>query len=290
MRLWVLGSGSSGNAAVIEHADRYLMIDAGFELPELVVRLRAADIPPALVDDVVLTHGHRDHVIGAADGARIYGWRVWGTLGTVWQWRALRDVDVRPFEPGDSFEVGPFTVRTVPTQHNIADSAAIVVDAPDTGARVAYCTDLGRITPALRRAFAGVDVLVIEANYDVHMLRNGPYPPDLQARVAGPFGHLNNQQTARLVRAVAHPGLTHVILAHISTTNNTPELAVRAVRAALRDTPFRGEALAAPRHQVLGPIEVRPVAGGDGRPGADATSPASRPEPPRPLAPSRPSA
>lgn len=256
MKLWLLGSGSSGNAAVVEHGGRYLMIDAGFALPELVARLRSAEIAPALVDDVVLTHGHRDHVLGAADGARVYGWRVWGTLGTVWQWRALRHADVRPFEPGDAIDLAPFTVRTAPTQHNIADSSAVVVEAADTGARIAYCTDLGRVTPALRRALAGVNVLVIEANYDPAMLRNGPYSPDLQARVAGPVGHLNNEQTARLVRAVAHPGLTHVVLAHISAHNNTPELAVRTVRAALRGTPFRGEVLAAPRHRVLGPIEV----------------------------------
>jgi hypothetical protein len=136
-----------------------------------------------------------------------------------------------------------------------------------------------------------VTVLVIEANYDARMLRDGPYPPDLQARVAGPYGHLNNAQTARLARTVAHPGLTHVVLAHISASNNTPELAVRTVRAALRDTPFRGEVLAAPRHQVLGPIDVGPAAVGDGCPTPPAaTSPASPPESRRPPAPARSSA
>jgi len=131
-----------------------------------------------------------------------------------------------------------------------------VVEAEGTGARVAYCTDLGRVTPAVRRAFAGATALVVEANHDLGLLRRGPYPPELQARVAGRFGHLNNRQAARLARAVAHPGLSHVVLAHVSRSNNTPELAVRAVRAALRGTAFRGEVIAAPPHRVLGPVEV----------------------------------
>jgi len=254
--LWLLGSGSSGNALVVEHGGKYLMVDAGFKLPVLVDRLRAADVAPWFVDDVVLTHGHRDHVVGATDGARIYGWRVWGTLGTVWQWRALRHVDVRPFEPGDTIEAPPFRVRTAPTLHDVADSAAVVVEAAGDGGRVGVATDLGRVTPNVRRLLAGVDVLVIEANYDPELLRAGPYPPELQARVASDTGHLNNDQAGRLARAVAHPGLTHVVLAHISQHNNTPELAVRTVRAALAGTPFSGDVIAAPRDRVLGPITV----------------------------------
>jgi len=266
MHLWVLGSGSGGNAAVVEHAGKYLLVDAGFKLPLLVDRLRAADIAPWFVDEVVLTHGHRDHVVGATDGARIYGWRVWGTLGTVWQWRALRHVNVHPFEPGATIDAPPFRVRTAPTLHDVADSAAVVVEgqgAEADGGRVGVATDLGRVTPAVRRLLEGVNVLVVEANHDRELLRAGPYPPELQARVASDTGHLNNEQAARLARAVVHPGLTHVVLAHISRHNNTPELALRTVRAALAGTPFHGEVLAAPPDAVLGPIAVgSPTSGG----------------------------
>src|SRR5215210_9534371 len=100
-RLWILGSGSAGNAALVERGEQRVLVDAGFEPVELVARLRDAGVAPATVDDVVLTHGHRDHVLGAAHGARVYGWRLWGTLGTVWRWRDLRDVPLAPFEPGD---------------------------------------------------------------------------------------------------------------------------------------------------------------------------------------------
>jgi phosphoribosyl 1,2-cyclic phosphodiesterase len=119
------------------------------------------------------------------------------------------------------------------------------------------------VTPAVRRLLAGVNVLVVEANYDPRLLRAGPYPPALQARVRGVTGHLSNEQAGRLARAVAHPALTHVVLAHISQHNNAPELAVRAVRAALAGTSFRGEVVAAPRAAVLGPIEAADLTGAD---------------------------
>lgn len=255
MQLWLLGSGSSGNALAVAHGEHILMVDAGFPLPVLTDRLRDAGLHSWLVSDVVLTHGHRDHVLGAADGARVYGWRVWGTLGTVWRWRALRDAGVRPFEPGVHFDAGPFRVHTAPTLHDVDDSAAVVVEGPD-GGRVGVATDLGRATPAVRRLLAGVDVLVVEANYEPKLLREGRYPPELQERVASSTGHLSNDQAARLARAVAHAGLTHVVLAHISAHNNTPELAVRRVTAALAGTAFRGRVVAAPRRDVLGPIAV----------------------------------
>lgn len=254
-RLWVLGSGSKGNAAVVGHGDAHVMIDAGFELPELVARLRAAGLHPWLVDDVVLTHGHKDHVLGAADGARVYGWRTWGTLGTVWRWRALREIPLRPFDAGDAFAAGAFTVRTAGTPHDVDDSAAVVVEAPD-GARVGYCTDLGEVPDAVAELLHGVDALVLEANHDDAMLRAGPYPPELQARVAGPTGHLANAQAAALARAVAHAGLRHLVLAHVSRHNNTPALAREAVRAALVGTPFRGTLHVAPQDAVLGPLTV----------------------------------
>lgn len=260
-RLWTLGSGSAGNAALVEQGEQRVLIDAGFEPVELVARIRAAGVAPATVDDVILTHGHRDHVLGAPHGARVYGWRLWGTLGTVWRWRALRDVDVHPFAPGDTLDLGAFRVFTAATPHDVDDSSAVVVESTDGGARVGYCTDLGHVTPEIERLLGGVDALVVEANHDPVLLRAGPYPPDVQARVAGDEGHLSNAQAARLVRAVAHPGLAHVVLAHVSRHNNTPELAVETVRAALADAPFfTGAVVAAPQDGVLGPFVLRGAA------------------------------
>src|SRR4051794_24474247 len=122
VRLWTLGSGSKGNAALVVYRGRGLLVDAGFELPDLVSRIRAAGVAPAQIEEVLLTHGHRDHVIGAAAGASVYGWRLWGTLGTVWQWRALRYVPLAPFAPGDAIDAPPYRILTAATLHDIDES------------------------------------------------------------------------------------------------------------------------------------------------------------------------
>jgi phosphoribosyl 1,2-cyclic phosphodiesterase len=264
-RLWTLGSGSKGNAVLVEWNDRRILLDAGFDLVELVARLRAVDVAPATIDDVFLTHGHKDHVLGAADGARVYGWRLWGTLGTVWRWRDLRDVPLSPFEPGDSIDAAPFVLDTAPTTHDVDDSSAVVVRIPAVDVRIAYCTDLGEVTPAVAALVAGVDALVVEANHDPQMLANGPYPPPIRDRVAGPTGHLSNEQAAALVRHAFTPRLRHVLLAHVSRHNNTPDLALHAVRPVLDELGFSGTLVVAPQDAPLGPLVVPPLASVSGR-------------------------
>ena len=260
--LWSLGSGSRGNALVLGHLTgetrRLVLLDCGFELPELVDRLQAAGLHPWDVEGVVLTHGHRDHVRGAADGARAYGWRPWVALGTVWRWRDLREVPHHGFTPGETFTVGPFRVRSVEVPHDVADAAAFVVDDPATGARAAYATDLGAAPEALVTALQGTHVLVLESNHDPALLAAGPYPPEVKVRVAGPIGHLSNAQAAAVLRAVAHPALTDVVLAHVSRHNNTAALARASAEAALADTAFRGAIHVAPQDAALGPLPLQP--------------------------------
>jgi phosphoribosyl 1,2-cyclic phosphodiesterase len=248
------------------------MFDCGYELPVLVDRLHAAGLHPWDIDDVVLSHGHRDHVVGAAAGAKVYGWRVWGALGTVWRWRALREIDLRPFEPGASFDAGPWRVHTTPVPHDVDDAAAFVAEWAGGGPplRVGYATDLGRAPDALVELLRGADAFVLESNHDEHMLRTGPYPPDRQARVGGEHGHLSNRRAAAVLREVAHPGLRHVVLGHVSQHNNTPELARASAGAALADTPFRGALHVAPQHAVLGPLVVGEPRGTAGMAVADA--------------------
>ena len=253
--LWMLGSGSQGNAAAVALGERLLLLDAGVDLPVLLARMREADLHPWLVDEVLLSHGHRDHVLAAAAGMKVYGWRVWATLGTVWRWRPLREVDVAPFDTGASFDAGPFHVRTAATPHDVDDSAAFVVAVG--GLRIGYCTDLGHVPDAVLALLQGVDALVLESNYDEEMLRRGPYPPDLQARVGGPTGHLGNAQAGEVARALAHPGLQHLVLGHLSRHNNTPELARAAMARALEGTAFRGQLHVAPPDGVLGPLLVQ---------------------------------
>jgi phosphoribosyl 1,2-cyclic phosphodiesterase len=264
VRVWTLGSGSQGNAALIEWDDHRFLIDAGFDLPELVHRLRSAGVAPATVDEVFLTHGHRDHVLGAADGARTYGWRLWCTLGTVWRWRALREVPLAPFAPGDSLDAAPFLIHTAPTPHDVDDSSAVVVEVPAAGVRVGYCTDLGEVTPPVRALLRDLDALIIEANHDPGMLAAGPYPPEVRDRVAGPIGHLSNEQAAALVRDVATDRLRHVVLAHVSRHNNDPVVAHARVAAALDAAGVAAELVVAPQDAVLGPLVLPSRVGAPG--------------------------
>src|SRR5829696_4142160 len=265
--LTILGSGSKGNAVVVAYGGRLLMLDAGFELPVLVARLEAAGLHPWYVEDVVLSHGHRDHVLGAAHGARVYGWRLWGSLGTVWRWRDLRDVPLQPLEPGRSFDAGAFVVHTAPTPHDVDDSAALVVETRATGARVGYATDLGHAPDAVIASLRGVHALVLESNYDEAMLRAGPYPPEVQDRVAGPTGHLSNAQAVAVARAVGRPDLHLLVLAHVSRHNNTPELARRTMEEGLHGTAFRGRIVVAAQDVVSGPWEVGETGVGSGEKG-----------------------
>jgi phosphoribosyl 1,2-cyclic phosphodiesterase len=256
VRLWSLGSGSRGNAALIEWDSHRALVDAGFELPELVARIRAADVAPAEIDEVFLTHGHRDHVRGAADGARIYAWRLWGTLGTVWRWRDLRDVPLAPFAPGDVIEAPPFRFHTAGTPHDIDDSSAVVVEVPGAGVRIGYCTDLGHVPSAVASLLVDLDALILESNHDPDLLAAGPYRPDVKERVAGDVGHLSNAQAAALARRVVGPRLRLLALAHISRHNNTPELALRTMRDALGDALAHVELIAAPQDDVAGPWTI----------------------------------
>jgi phosphoribosyl 1,2-cyclic phosphodiesterase len=254
LALWLLGSGSQGNAAALQCGERLLLLDAGLELRALLPRMQAAGLHPWYVEEVLLSHGHRDHVLGAAAGARAYGWRVWAALGTVWRWRALREIGVAPFVPGGAFDAGPFHVRSAATPHDVDDSAAFVVEA--NGGRVGYCTDLGHVPDAVVEMLRDVDALILESNYDETLLRDGPYPPDLQARVGGPSGHLGNAQAAELARAIAHPGLQHLVLWHLSRHNNTPLVARESMERALAGTSFRGTLHVAEPDTVAGPIEI----------------------------------
>jgi phosphoribosyl 1,2-cyclic phosphodiesterase len=161
---------------------------------------------------------------------------------------------VRTFEPGATVSVGSFEMLTVPTPHDAAQPVAVVATSRVTGARVGVVTDLGYVTKAVRRAFADLDVLVLEANHDEGMLRTGPYPPSVRDRIAGTYGHLSNRAAAMMAKECAGPGLSHLVLAHLSEKCNDAQVAMGAVVAEIRTTRFHGEVSAAKQDSVAGPF------------------------------------
>jgi phosphoribosyl 1,2-cyclic phosphodiesterase len=257
VRVWVLGSGSRGNAVLLDCGESRVLVDAGFPIGTLAHRLKAIGVACESIEAAVITHEHTDHVQGACAAARRWGWALYASAGTAAAYPALRDADVRTFEAGGTLALGSLRIETVRTPHDAAEPVALVATAECTGVRAGVAYDLGRASPALRKALARLDLLVLEANHDEEMLRTGPYPRSVQARIAGTHGHLSNRAAADLARECAHGGLAHVVLAHLSDRCNEPARARDTVGGALAGTRFRGGLHAAEQDAVAGPFAPR---------------------------------
>ncbi len=255
MRLTVLGSGSRGNAVLVESAGDSLLVDAGFSLRELGERCARSGADPAQVRAIALTHEHGDHSRGAARAAQAWGVPVAASPGTLSRLRLRDGAAVVPLSPGRAADLGPFRVTACPTAHDAHDPVMLVVEDGE-GRRVGIAYDVGSPTAALQHALRGLDALVIETNHDEHMLRASAYPPSVRARIAGRGGHLSNRQAAAMVAQAAHAALALVVCAHLSDRCNQPDLALAAMREALRGTAFTGRIVVAEQDRPTPPLPV----------------------------------
>ncbi len=254
MKLWVLGSGSGGNAVLIECDETRVLIDAGFSARRLAERMRHCGVDPASIDALLLTHEHSDHISGVTNSVKRWGWPVFGTAGTLAAVSGVPPARRTTIAAGAQLTIGSLTLETTATSHDAAEPVAYVATAARTGMRAAVVTDLGAVTDGVRSVVREVDVLVLESNHDVEMLHGGPYPYHLKRRIASQHGHLSNVDAGKLMTEVAHRGLQQLVLAHLSETNNTPRVAVESMQAAVRRTRWRGKLTAAPQHGVVGPF------------------------------------
>jgi phosphoribosyl 1,2-cyclic phosphodiesterase len=250
MKVHVLGSGSGGNAVVLETGRETVLVDAGFSPRRLKERMQRVGVSPEQVTALLLTHEHGDHISGARFAAARWNWLVYGTPGTLrgGRWRKTK---VLPVEPRRELALEDLTFRFVRTPHDAREPVALVATSRSSGVRVGIAYDLGHVTQRFADHFADVDVLLLEANHDEEMLRTGPYPWPVKQRVAGPRGHLNNGDAGAMARSCAHHGLRHLVLCHLSRTNNVPEVAIHTVRRALRGSGFRGTVQAADQDEPL---------------------------------------
>ena len=234
MRFAVLGSGSRGNATLIECGGTRILLDCGFPLREIERRLAPLDAGPAEIAAIVVTHEHGDHIAGVERLAARYDIEVWTSPGT---WKGAGCPDIRRLRlfsgHGRGFRIGDLSLRPIPVPHDAREPCQFVIDGG--ACRLGVLTDAGTVTPRVRDALQDCNALMLEANHDPQMLQTGPYPPSLRQRVGGPFGHLSNRQAAELLDAVHHSGLQHVLLSHISAQNTRPYLALTAVQAVDRD-------------------------------------------------------
>jgi phosphoribosyl 1,2-cyclic phosphodiesterase len=235
LRFASLGSGSQGNCLVAQVGDTTVMIDCGLTLREAERRLARLGLQPCDIHGILVTHEHGDHACGVFDFAAAHCTRVYLTHGThaalksegkVIEGVRVVFVNGRETLAIQSMEVRPFTVP-----HDAREPVQYVVS--DGAARLGVLTDIGASTAHVQQVLSGLDALVLECNYDRDMLWNGAYPQWLKARIAGPFGHLDNVDSARLLAALDRSRLKHVIGAHLSQQNNRPQLARTALAQAM---------------------------------------------------------
>lgn len=228
MQFCALGSGSRGNATVIDSGKTRLLLDCGFPAKELESRAAQAGFDLDSLDAIIVTHEHGDHIRGVGAVARRYKLPVFATHGTLRKGKCGNLPRENRFSPHcDAFQVGDITVKPVPVPHDATEPCQFVFTAKHK--TLGILTDLGCITPLITESFKRLDMLLLECNHDSQMLANGPYPPRLQARVGGNLGHLNNFQAMSLLESIESDQLEYLVFGHLSEKNNHPDKVRQAV-------------------------------------------------------------
>lgn len=260
LRFRVLGSGSSGNATLVEFGGTRLLIDAGLGPRTLAERLQSAGVDPTALAAVLLTHEHGDHARGAAAFSAKWGVPLYGTRGT-YAAAGLGAQEVAGYqvlEAGATRRFGALAVSAIRVPHDAAEPIAFVV-AADGGAVLGHATDLGVLSRGLVQSFAACDAVLVESNYDPEMLRNGSYPWSLKERILGPHGHLSNGDVGRFLSAGLGSACRTVVLAHLSENSNHPEVARMCAEQSLLKGGRRDVRLELTTREGTGWIDVVPA-------------------------------
>ena len=239
MRFASLGSGSAGNCLVIEKASTRLLLDCGFGVSELVKRLQRLDLVPEQISGVLVTHEHDDHAKGAFKFAAKYNVPVWLTHGTMkMSERYLPEnvkVTLNIIDSHIKFQIEQIEISPYPVPHDAREPTQFTFSDGQT--KLGVLTDAGTSTQHIEQVLSGCDALVLECNHDLNMLEMGAYPYSLKKRVGSRLGHLDNVSAALLLSKLNNSKLKHIIAAHLSAKNNTPELARASLSTALNCAP-----------------------------------------------------
>ncbi|MEK9825653.1 MAG: MBL fold metallo-hydrolase [Methylotenera sp.] len=235
MRFASLGSGSAGNALVVEVEQTRVMLDCGFGLKETQSRLARLQLQPSDIHGIVITHEHDDHASGAFKFAAKFNIPLWLTYGTLKMadryLPSQHQLQLNIIDGHTAFNIQALEVQPFPVPHDAREPIQCVFS--DGKRALGVLTDVGRITPHIEHKLNGCQALMLECNHDANMLKNGPYAWSLKQRVGGELGHLDNLDTAQLLAKLDHAPLQHVVAAHLSAKNNTPALARRALAEVL---------------------------------------------------------
>lgn len=234
-RFTTLYSGSSGNAAVVEQDNRFIMVDMGACCKTTVNAMGEAGLQPQNLEGIFITHEHSDHIKGLMVFLKRYPVPVHGSAATLDELVRLNavppgtelvDVD------GGPVDIAGFTVQSFATSHDAAGCCGYRI-ATQQGSAMAIATDLGVITEQVMQNLRNTSLVALEANYDVEQLRHSPYPYYLKKRIASSRGHLSNTDSAMTVAKLVAEGCRQVALCHLSTENNHPNLVLDAINSAL---------------------------------------------------------
>ena len=230
MKICLLGSGSRGNSIYFEHRRDALLIDQGFSHKQAVERLASRGLDTSKIRAIFVSHEHNDHMRGVGISARKLGVPVYGTPGTFTSCRKLFNGEEKqvPIESGEAVRIGEMEVLPFSVSHDALDPVQFSISAGKK--KVAIATDLGFVSTLVEERLRNADLVIVEANHDVEMLKKGSYPWELKQRIMSRKGHLSNRNAAELIFNLSQAGTRNAVLAHVSQENNDPELAERAVR------------------------------------------------------------
>ena len=239
LRFASIGSGSKGNCLVAEVGRTRVLLDCGLSPRETERRLAGIGLRPADISGILVTHEHDDHAGQAYPFAAQHRLPVWLTHGTqvamAESGKLPGEVDTRTIQGRDAFAIGDLEVRPYTVPHDAREPVQFVLS--DGAFRLGVLTDIGASTAHVEATLSGCNALVLECNHDYDMLWAGEYPKWLKERISGPFGHLSNAASEKLLSALDRSRLKHVLAAHLSHQNNRPELALEALARAMGCTP-----------------------------------------------------
>jgi phosphoribosyl 1,2-cyclic phosphodiesterase len=239
MRFASIGSGSDGNGLVVEKNSTRLLLDCGFGLRDAITRLEKLNIQPDELSGIIITHEHEDHASGAYKLANKYNIPVWLTHGTHKMIERLlpKHHQLNPkfqaniIDSHDRFSIGDLEITPFPVPHDAREPVQYIFS--DGAKKLGVLTDTGCSTPHIENMLSGAHALVLECNHDLDLLMQGPYPWSLKQRVSGRLGHLDNNTAANILKKLDNAHLQHLIAAHLSERNNSPELAKMALSSVL---------------------------------------------------------
>jgi len=228
----VLASGSRGNAVYVSDGQTAFLIDAGLSGIEIERRLGSRGLAPERLRAIIVSHEHADHINGVGVLSRRYRLPVYLNRKTAGAAKRIgRLYRENSFDCGTGFQIGNLHIHPFSLSHDAEDPAGFTVQT--NGIKIGLATDLGVVTTMVTEHLKGCRALILEANHDARMLIDGPYPWPLKQRIQSRLGHLSNTDSMNLLCEIAHAGLEHVILAHLSEINNTPATALNAIAPAL---------------------------------------------------------